>query len=308
MSTIIATDLQAVKKTLLKNNATRWNSIYIMIKSYNKLTFDEVSGLIKHLKVQEQRTFTLSPAQRTMAVELENMLEELLFASKEFQSNSVTSSIVFPAITYLKTSLIKDLANYKHTKELRRQIVKNLCIRFGPLLNNEVFLFATFLDPHYGPLAFPKHTREQVIERLKYHILRQNNVNVLNQNLHTNKDHGKNVFRDRFTRFDDEDNSDQTASSLREKNVENLINDYMMDINTFPLTKEVSVLSFWREKQHRWEALAKVAKKVLGVPASSSAVERMFSIAGHIFSSKRRRMKPRIFEQLVFCKLNENLL
>ena len=54
--------------------------------------------------------------------------------------------------------------------------------------------------------------------------------------------------------------------------------------------------------------ISEVAKKVLGVPASSSAVERMFSIAGHIYSVKRRRMKPKIFEQLVFCKLNEHLL
>ena len=117
MSTIISTDLQGIKKTLLKNNATRWNSIYIMLKSYNKLTYEEVTGLIKHLKAQDQRTFTLTSSQRVMAIELENMLEELMFASKEFQSNGVTSSIVFPAITYLKTSLIKDLANYKHTKE-----------------------------------------------------------------------------------------------------------------------------------------------------------------------------------------------
>ena len=73
-------DLQGIKKTLLKNNATRWNSIYIMLKSYNKLSFDEVTGLIKHLKTQEQRTFTLTSAQRAMAVELENMLE-LMFAS-----------------------------------------------------------------------------------------------------------------------------------------------------------------------------------------------------------------------------------
>ena len=93
--------------------------------------------------------------------------------------------------------------------------------------------------------------------------------------MHTNKDHGKNVFRDRFTRFDDEDNSDQTASSLREKNVENLINDYMIDINTFPLTK-----------------------KVLGVPASSSVC--LILLAIYLVA------RPRIFEQLVFCKLNEN--
>ena len=191
------------------------NSIRIHIRIFT-LSFDEVTGLIKHLKTQEQRTFTLTSAQRAMAVELENMLE-LMFASKEFQSNGVTSSIVFPAISYLKTSLIKDLANYKHTKELRKQLVKNICIRFGPLLNNEVFLFATFLDPHYGPLAFQKHTREQVIERLKNHIIRQTTLSFSNSILTTNKDQGKNVFRSRFTRFDDEENDDQSLSSLREK-------------------------------------------------------------------------------------------
>jgi hypothetical protein len=282
-----------------------------MIKSYNKLTLDEVASLIKNLKQQEQRTFTLTSVQRVMAIELEHMLEELMHASKEFQSNGVTSSIVYPALSYLKTYLIKDISKYKYTKELREQLVKNICVRFGSLLNNEVFLFATFLDPHYGPLAFPKHTREQVIERLKVYIIKESSLSFSNNNKNDTlktKDQEKNLFRDRFTRFDDDENDDISLSSLRIKNAENIINDYMADINAFPLSKEVSVLNFWREKQHRWDSLAKVAKKVLGVPASSSAVERMFSIAGHIYSVKRRRIKARIFEQLVFCKLNEHLL
>ena len=48
-----------------------------------------------------------------------------------------------------------------------------------------------------------------------------------------------------------------------------------------------------------------IAKKVPGVPASSSGCERMFSIAGNIFSIKRRHLKAKLFECLVFCKLNE---
>ena len=48
-----------------------------------------------------------------------------------------------------------------------------------------------------------------------------------------------------------------------------------------------------------------MAKKVPGVPASSSGCERMFSIAGNIFSIKRRHLKAKLFECLVFCKLNE---
>ena len=48
-----------------------------------------------------------------------------------------------------------------------------------------------------------------------------------------------------------------------------------------------------------------MAKKVPGVPASSSGCERMFSIAGNIFSIKRRHLKAKLFECLVFCKLIE---
>lgn len=79
----------------------------------------------------------------------------------------------------------------------------------------------------------------------------------------------------------------------------------MTDIVNF---KGKCVLNFWKEKESRWLCLSKVAKKVLGVPASSSGCERMFSIAGHVHSLKRRRMKAYIFESLVFCKLNEYVI
>ena len=52
-------------------------------------------------------------------------------------------------------------------------------------------------------------------------------------------------------------------------------------------------------------SLAKLAKKYLAVPASSAAVERVFSISGHIFSVKRRRLGIKYFTDLVYLKLNE---
>jgi hypothetical protein len=55
-------------------------------------------------------------------------------------------------------------------------------------------------------------------------------------------------------------------------------------------------------------SLATLAKKYLGVQASSCAVERMFSIAGHIFSVKRRRLGINYFTKLVLLKLNEEYM
>ena len=67
-------------------------------------------------------------------------------------------------------------------------------------------------------------------------------------------------------------------------------------------------LAFWRIHESKWPNLAILAKKYLGVQATSASVERMFSISGHIFSNKRRRTSAKLFELLVFLKLNEHFL
>ena len=72
---------------------------------------------------------------------------------------------------------------------------------------------------------------------------------------------------------------------------------------------DVDSLGFWKKiVQSMLPTLSKLAMKVLGVPATSSEAERMFSIAGHVFSLKRRRMVDQLLVSLVYCKLNENLL
>ena len=50
--------------------------------------------------------------------------------------------------------------------------------------------------------------------------------------------------------------------------------------------------------------LSQLAKKYLSVQASSAACERIFFIAGHIFSLKRRRLCHGLFSDLIFLKLN----
>ncbi len=70
----------------------------------------------------------------------------------------------------------------------------------------------------------------------------------------------------------------------------------------------VDALVWWKENQFRFTIIADLAKKFLGVQASFSGPERMFGIAGHIMSIKRRKLGIKIFENLVILKLNSHLL
>jgi hypothetical protein len=72
--------------------------------------------------------------------------------------------------------------------------------------------------------------------------------------------------------------------------------------------RSTDCLTFWKMYSDQLNDLSNIAKQYLGVQASSAGVERMFSISGHIFSSKRRRMGSKLFSELVFLKLNEQFM
>ena len=97
--------------------------------------------------------------------------------------------------------------------------------------------------------------------------------------------------------------------SQKEVNTEIEIDDEhkMIDeyVRTVSENKFTCTLNFWKTYERIYPSLAKLAKKYLSVPASSAAVERMFSISGHIFSIKRRRLGIKYFTDLVYLKLNE---
>ena len=69
------------------------------------------------------------------------------------------------------------------------------------------------------------------------------------------------------------------------------------------ISQGLDALNFWRKYEKVLSNLACLARKYLSIQASSAAVERMFSVAGHIFSLKRRRLGDKFFFELVFFKI-----
>lgn len=64
-------------------------------------------------------------------------------------------------------------------------------------------------------------------------------------------------------------------------------------------TVDVKPLSFWKEHQHRFPALAALARDVLSVPATGAGVERLFNTARDICHYRRGRLNATTIQELM---------
>lgn len=73
------------------------------------------------------------------------------------------------------------------------------------------------------------------------------------------------------------------------------------------LSVEANPLEWWKDNQNQFPHLAKLAKRYLGVPATSVPSERVFSTAGDIVTAQRASLSPDNVDMMVFLKKNYQL-
>ena len=67
---------------------------------------------------------------------------------------------------------------------------------------------------------------------------------------------------------------------------------------------EVDVLAWWKAKESKWPALAKMVKQYFAAPASSAGVERIFSAAGKMHSDLQKSARDSTLEHSLFAAFN----
>ena len=63
-------------------------------------------------------------------------------------------------------------------------------------------------------------------------------------------------------------------------------------------------MAWWKAHEEHLPVLAKVARKILAIPASSAKSERVFSTGGLVVTAKRGRLSPSKVEDLILLKQN----
>ncbi len=148
-----------------------------MIRSALKLSPDDFKKIrnempTRNAKEREVRDkFHLKSNERAMLEELKEILEAFEFITDELQSNLVNISRVYPGITFLKEKL--SIKNSVYTTDLREAFLASLTKRFEKLLDDDLIVFSTLLDPNFGLDYFETDKQDVVKARLLQKLKRQ---------------------------------------------------------------------------------------------------------------------------------------
>ena len=66
-------------------------------------------------------------------------------------------------------------------------------------------------------------------------------------------------------------------------------------------------LEFWKENRTIYPILARVARKIHCIPATSAAVERQFSGAGAVSNERRTSLAPERLDNILFIRAMEKI-
>lgn len=71
---------------------------------------------------------------------------------------------------------------------------------------------------------------------------------------------------------------------------------------------EIDVLQWWKKHESMLPMLSKLARSILGIPASSAATESNFSSAGFVVNDRRSQLNSSLVRSILVCRSNGDLL
>jgi len=85
----------------------------------------------------------------------------------------------------------------------------------------------------------------------------------------------------------------------------NLQRSELSDYVNMKISKGVDMMDFWRDNRSVLPKMFWLARRILCIPASSAASERVFSAAGRLLEKRRTNLAPDSVNSLLF--LNSNM-
>ena len=94
------------------------------------------------------------------------------------------------------------------------------------------------------------------------------------------------------------------GSNVEEEVIVPKICEFELYLKEAPVDMKTDILEWWGMNEERFPNIARMAAQYLGVPSSSAAAERVFSISGRIYNDLSQNMNAETLEERMFAKVN----
>ena len=243
---------------------------------------------VEKLSMLNTSMFTIY--ERNILMELVDILAPFEEATDVAQIEShVNAGFVIPCIVGLK--VILDKMHVKYDKKLVDELKNSLNRRMLQYEQNKIYIIASILDPRFRlEWCLSEHEKHQKLEILYEYVKKLSTMIYIPQSTQKDGVKRRKLFEFMDTRLEIPDDSEIESYSRQPT-----------------LSDDTDPLQYWKMAQQKFPNLSRIAIDVLSLPASSAAVERIFSIAGKLFRPDRCRLTTKHFEQLMFIRANQGL-
>uniref|UniRef100_UPI003AAD97D9 E3 SUMO-protein ligase ZBED1-like n=1 Tax=Centroberyx gerrardi TaxID=166262 RepID=UPI003AAD97D9 len=311
---------------LVQDVSTRWNSTYHMLSRLLEQRWPVTAALSDPAVTLrgKHHYLDLKPEQWNLIEELSQALEPFEGATVFLSGQQyVTLSALPQLVQSLKKSIQSSAFETAPVRSYQALVAEQITARwqglsvFQPESPNTV-LIAAALDPRFRKLkflpadeAFKVQSTVQTMALAAKKEARQPNVSADGASSTAQDNpvtHAKgatsfldNILGSSDSSTSDEEDEEQQLNQTVQKEV-------LMYFGEHPLSKKENPLSWWKTNAARYPTLAKLAKSLLCIPATSTPSERLFSAAGNIASKRRASLSSEHVDMLTFLHCNHMLL
>ncbi|KAJ2911793.1 hypothetical protein MD484_g8620, partial [Candolleomyces efflorescens] len=274
---------------------TRWNSSYDMVK-FSTLYRRAIDRLTSHRDL-DLRKFELSDDEWEIVKQLRDTLKVFKITTQKFSGDTTNLPDVIPAMDHMYATLTASMEDESIDTSIRGALslgVELLNKYYSLTDESEVYRIAIILHPSYKLKYFKKAGWSDTWQATAEEIVREEFKRVYAEfKLQSQASRITNLLKPkkRASSLSDSDNMFTPLSSDDPSSEEE---DVLSELDRYLATKTVKgvedPLAWWYENRGSYPRLWRMARDYLTIPATSVAVERVFSQGRLIISHIRNRL------------------
>ena len=299
-------EMNKPEHTLIQDVRTRWNSTHDMAERL----VEQRWVIHRVLDECDRSELDLEPGQWKILEAVMEILSPFKSATERLSGEKYpTLSLVYPELKKLRKALADNPKDSDTVRQMKEKMSKKMNDKFGTedsAVLKEAMI-ATGMDPRYKSL---KSLHPDVREKVKVVIVFRVQKEIDDISGEEPEPAAK---RMRMSQSSDSssDDDDDDVSVLHSTSHYQAKQEYEMYLHepkqekcdTCP--KDKCALEWWRKSSRKFPNVAKVARRVLAIPASSTPSERVFSTAGNIVTKKRACLSSDHVDALVALSMNK---